>query len=263
MKTANQANRTWFSRLKLLIFPFLSPKEFAMENSGELPKAPELPDCSSSEKVDRYKLDFELWMLKVENCKLRAEEYRVRYEGLRTLEWNTILQIYTGYAAIALVFNYLTDGPGRFQDSLLFAWVAIFVTCGFYIASRYLSYRIQERLVRFGETLENYMKHLDTVLHTPSPNPGTAALGHQYYWTYDTQFILNTTTFVSLLAFEVARGRATNSPTRAGSVFAVLLFISVIVSLRWIRLPKIVEKGSKEYDKNQERAGGTLAEHSE
>ncbi|HEY6250150.1 MAG TPA: hypothetical protein VI685_09315, partial [Candidatus Angelobacter sp.] len=146
---------------------------------------PELPDTTDAAATEQYKLKFDAFKLQVEACKLRAEEYRVRYEALRTLEWNTILQIYAGYTAISLAFNYVYVQPSaRFHGSYSVALLAIIATCVFYFAGRYLSYRIQERLIRFNETQENYMHELSTALRVSPPKPGTGSLGHQYFWTY-------------------------------------------------------------------------------
>ena len=163
------------------------------------PAMDKLPDCSVvADDTDRYKLQFELY-------KLRIEEYHNRYESMRALEWRLLFQVYAGYAAIAFAFKYL-NASGEFPNSKLVAWLAIFATLIFYLASRYLTYRIQERLIKFDETRERYMAESGSALHVHEPRPGTDSLGHKYYWTYHIQLILSTLTLAGLLAYEAAKG---------------------------------------------------------
>lgn len=141
-----------------------------------------LPDLSKATDAERPKLELEILKLRLDIHKWRADEYRSRYEGLRTLEWNTILQMYAGYAAIAVAFNYVHGLP-EFHGYRPLAWLAITGTLIFYLASRYLSYRIQERLVRFDQTQDNYAEKVSKELHIEPPKPGGSSLHHQYYWT--------------------------------------------------------------------------------
>ena len=132
----------------------------------------------------------------------RAKEYRERYEGMRNLEWQTLVQTYAGYAAIAVAFHKASE---RFIDCHS-AWpvrsVAMTATLIFFAAMCYLHYRIEERLITFDETYEFYVKKLHGQGEDPDPGPGTRNLGHQFFWTYDTQMILSTFTALGILAYE-------------------------------------------------------------
>ena len=88
-----------------------------------------LPDLSGVSPGDRAKLEWEILKVRVDTYKWRADEYRNRYEGLRTLEWNTILQMYAGYAAIALTFKYLHEAIKVNPRSLI--WSAVIITTAF------------------------------------------------------------------------------------------------------------------------------------
>jgi hypothetical protein len=145
----------------------------------------------------------ECYKLRVDLYKFRAEEYRGRYESMRNLEWKVLFQVYAGFAAIAVAFTYVREH--ELGHDKVVSLLAMVVTLIFYAAARYLSFRIQERLIRFNQTLENYLAELDSALQISRPNPGTDSLGHQYYWTYHIQLILSTLTLWGLLAFQAAK----------------------------------------------------------
>lgn len=191
-----------------------------------------VPDFNGiSNSVDATKLQLDILNCRVDTYKWQADEYRSRYEGQRTLEWNTIVQIYVGYTAIALSFNYIHSLP-QFHDLHPVTWTAMAATSVFYLASRYLSYRIQERLVLFNETQENYTKQLRKWLSIHSPAPGTRSLRHPYYWTYDVQLVLNTVTFIGLITYEISSLVVINA--FIGFLLVLLAAELVLIGLIWI-----------------------------
>ncbi|MGA3025157.1 MAG: hypothetical protein ABSF98_10325 [Bryobacteraceae bacterium] len=131
----------------------------------------------------------------LEYCRSRAKEHRERYEGMRTLEWQTLLQTYAGYAAIAVAFQ---NADGRFHDALWFRCAAMWVTLVFAAAMHYLHYRIEERLITFNENYEFYVNQT----RGQKGEDGANNLGHPYFWTYDTQMLLGTLTAVGMLVYE-------------------------------------------------------------
>jgi hypothetical protein len=137
---------------------------------------------------------------RIDLYKLRAAEYRDRYESMRSLEWKVLFQAYVGYAAIATVF---------WHCHKILDWqvsrMAMTVTCVFFLATQYLCFRIQERLISFNVTYENYMKELYGLAGIDlnfDPGPGTNNLSHKYFWTYDIQLLLAGITSGGLLWFE-------------------------------------------------------------
>lgn len=168
--------------------------------------------------------EIECYKLQVDLYKFRAAEYRGRYEAMRNLEWKILFQGYAGYAAIAIAFTYVQGniGHGKVVSSL-----AMSATVVFYLGSRYLGYRIQERLIKFNETLKNCLAELGNSLNLSDPHP---SLGHQYYWTYDVQHILSTMTMWGLLAFEAAKGYFECLPAVEIGV-GVLALIALVVGL--------------------------------
>ena len=72
----------------------------------------------------------------------RIKEYGERYESMRTLEWQTLLQTYAGYGAIAVAYQKAVE---RCQSAWLFQCLAMLATLVFAFAMQYLHYRIQER----------------------------------------------------------------------------------------------------------------------
>jgi hypothetical protein len=144
---------------------------------------------------------------KIDLFKLRAAEYRERYESMRNLEWKVLFQIYAGYAAIAAAVSHLHalkwEVPRREMVGTLV----------FFFATQYLYVCIQERLINFNATQENWMKHIYRLLGADSaldPGPGTEKLWHKYFWTYDIQLFLASLTTAALLSYEA--GLANKNP---------------------------------------------------
>jgi hypothetical protein len=127
----------------------------------------------------------------------RAKEYRERYESMRTLEWQTLLQTYAGFAAIAVAFQKADE---RFQDAWEFRYAAMWGTLVFAAAMQYMHYRIQERLITFNEDYDYYVRQMRG--QKEDQCTGTSALGHPYFWTYDTQMIVVALTTLGMLAYE-------------------------------------------------------------
>jgi hypothetical protein len=103
-----------------------------------------------------------------------------------------------GYAAIATVFFHL-------QNHWQVSRMAMAVTFVFFLATQYLCFRIQERLISFNVTYENWMKELYTLAEINQdfdPAPGTKGLSHKYFWTYDIQLLLAGITSGGLLWYE-------------------------------------------------------------
>ena len=135
-----------------------------------------------------------------ESRQSRAKEYRERYEGMRSLEWQTLVQTYAGYAAIGVAFQKASASFTDCNSSWVVRCFAITATLIFLVAMYYLHYRIEERLIVFDETYEFYMQELHG--QPESQHSGTHNLGHQYFWTYDTQMILSSITALGILAYE-------------------------------------------------------------
>src|SRR5271165_2259298 len=70
---------------------------------------------------------------KIHIYKLRADDWRSRYEGMRDLEWKVLIQVYAGYAAIAVSFANLSH-PAPKLLSILTVLAMVF-TLLFYIDS--------------------------------------------------------------------------------------------------------------------------------
>lgn len=160
-----------------------------------------------------------------ELVKLRAAEYRDRYESMRKLEWKVIYQVYAGYAVIAAVFFKLID---QFGHHWAFRLLALIGTFGFFLAAQYLYYRIQERLIIFNETHTYYMKMVVPALDDPPKELGLGqrALAHQYSWTYETQSILSVFTALGLMAYEAVIGHV--MPKEQCSFWAMFIPFGVI-----------------------------------
>jgi len=196
-----------------------------------------LPDFAGiPEGMDRGKAQIDLF-------KYRADEFRDRYESMRTLEWNIIFQTYAGYAAIAVAFKYIrSESP----DQKLVSVLAMLGTTILYLASRYLAFRIQERLLRFDQIRDNYMDQLHSALHIPPPAPDVKSLGHPYYWTYDSQLVLSTVTFVGLLAYE-ARAVLVSAVEAGVLAFGLIAMVLIIAGLWFVPVerPRKVKRVQK------------------
>lgn len=137
----------------------------------------------------------------VKYYRLRAKEYRERYEGMRTLEWQTLLQTYAGYGAIAVAFQQGHSYLGAYDW-----WVrcgAMVVTMLFFVKMQYLHYRIEERLITFQSNYVRYTKQeLVGKDECEEQGWGTSKLGHQFFWTYDTQMFLSTLAALTMLIYQ-------------------------------------------------------------
>jgi hypothetical protein len=133
-----------------------------------------------------------------EYYKSRAKEFRERYESMRTLEWQTLLQTYAGYAALAVAGQKLEEKfPGCTWTPHVLLMSAILI---FFGVMHYLHYRIEERLITFDETYLFYLKQA----YGQGENKESVAptLGHRYFWTYDMQMTLSALTAMGLLLYE-------------------------------------------------------------
>lgn len=195
-------------------------------------KAPVLADFAGiQDEGERGKMQVELY-------KLRAEEYWERYQNARSVEWNTLFQVYAAYAGLAVAFKYIFD-EGKATHPKLICILAVIATTIFYAASRYLNYRVQERLLIFDTTRENYLRQLDVAFNIPEANPGRRSLGDRYFWTFRTHLILSTVTFVGLLCYEVSKCMLTKDTSwwtlSTLLVFAFrLVFFLVAIGLKWV-----------------------------
>jgi hypothetical protein len=133
--------------------------------------------------------------------KARAKEFRERYEGMRTLEWQTLLQTYAGYAAIAVAFPKAADWFNNCHWAWLFRFGAMLVTLVFFGAMHYFYYRIDERLILFDDAYHFFLNKTRGSKPADTP-PGLSDLGNRYFWTYNTQFAVSLMAVFALLAFE-------------------------------------------------------------
>jgi hypothetical protein len=165
---------------------------------------------------EQGKLRFDLY-------KLRAEEYLGRYESMRVLEWKILFQMYGGYAAIALAYDHLQTKNS--DNQILLACFAIFATLAFYSAARYLTFRIQERLISFDNARRAYLKQMHALLQT-SEIP-MKPLGHRFHWSYHTQLLLSTLTCFCLVSYASTRGL----PITVSAVVAGIAGVALLACL--------------------------------
>jgi hypothetical protein len=104
----------------------------------------------------------------------------------------------------------------------------------FYAASRYLAYRIQERMIRFERTRDTYFREMESAYHIHKAIAGTDGLGHQFYWTYRVQLVLSTLVLAGLTAYELAKGSGV--PAKAILVSIALIFSACLI-LGWHKVP--------------------------
>lgn len=139
----------------------------------------------------------------LEYFRLRAAEYRERYENMRDLEWKMLLQTYGGYAAIVITFQKLLDlKPSNSALLELLPYGAMVATVAFCMAMHYIYYRIEERLIIFDKNYEYYARKQSELINHRDDAPGKKDLGHQFLWTYDTQMIIGTLAASALLFYE-------------------------------------------------------------
>ena len=104
----------------------------APKKAPMLERAPMLADFAGiQDKDERGRMQVELY-------KLRAEEYRDRYQDARSVEWNTLFQVYAAYAGLAIAFKYVFEQEGKTHPKLI-CLLAIAATTVFYAVSRYLN----------------------------------------------------------------------------------------------------------------------------
>ncbi len=164
----------------------------------------------------------------------RAKEYRERYESMRTLEWQTLLQTYAGYAAIGVAFQKADD---RFHDAWVFRCIAVGATLVFTAAMHYLHYRIEERLITFNENHRYYVNELRWQSFRgqwEDKCPGTSNLGHRYFWTYATQMLVGTLTATAMLAYESFPATPVHGDAGWWPQSAVVIFTLLVALLMWI-----------------------------
>jgi hypothetical protein len=138
--------------------------------------------------------------------KFRADEYGVRHESMRQLEWRSNFQVYSGYAALAVAFSYV---EAQFHGSRALGWYSIAAIATLYCTALYLSMRIQERL-KFTRDMQNaYTDKLHDYLQSPKlDRPGdTQSLKHQYKWAWYAQLVLSSATAISLVVLVVIKTR--------------------------------------------------------
>jgi hypothetical protein len=157
---------------------------------------------------------------KVDLYKLRAAEYRERYEKMRDLEWKVLFQTYAGYAGIAAACWHIHGLQWEMPHRVM---IGTFI---FFLATQYLSLHIQVRLLNFDATYERWMEQICPLAGVDSnfdPGPGTKKLWHKYTWTYHTQLFLASLTSVSLLLYEA--GLAHDRPRTLIAVLNVFIVI--------------------------------------
>jgi hypothetical protein len=133
---------------------------------------------------------------------------------MRELEWKILFQMYAGYAAIGIAYEHLRSK--NFAHQGLISSVSVGATAAFYLAARYLTYRIQERLIAFDGVRDRYftlMHNLVGADEVPAPR-----LGRPYYWTYNTQVILSTLACLCLVGYQVSRGLSIAPPAIPATV---------------------------------------------
>jgi hypothetical protein len=135
----------------------------------------------------------------------RAEEFRLRYEAMRTLEWQTLIQTYTGYGAIIVAFQKASERFEALHTVSPFTSLAALATLGFAVAMHYLHYRVEERLITFNENHQYYARkmHQGSIVEDA---PGTRRLGHPYFWTYDIQMGISAFTVLGMMVYESIPG---------------------------------------------------------
>jgi hypothetical protein len=183
----------------------------------------EMADFTNLPQAEQGKLLFDLY-------KLRVEEFRGRYESMRELEWKILFQMYGGYAAIAVVYEHLQVKSSTNQ--ILLSYSAIVATLVFYAAARYLTFRIQERLIKFDTARDKYVRQMHVLLQCEEETP--IPLGHRYHWSYHTQLILSTLTCLYLVGYESTQGLTFpfRPPITVGAVVAGVVITALLLSMK-------------------------------
>jgi hypothetical protein len=166
---------------------------------------------------------------RIEIYKIQAMEYGVRYEAMRELEWKFILQVYAGYAAIAVSYNYLSGS----RHSLLLIFVYVIGTIIFFGLTSYHSNRIEERLVKFSKCRDIYMQAMRWLNGTPALC-NHDSLKHKHVWTYWTQTVLSLMTVLGLISYEVNTELSGNKwilAWRLGLLCTLLLLLATAITI--------------------------------
>ncbi|HLJ28865.1 MAG TPA: hypothetical protein VKY85_19300 [Candidatus Angelobacter sp.] len=127
--------------------------------------------------------------------KLRAGEFRDRYERMRDTAWKVLFETYVAYGLIAAAFFKVSD---KFFHSTI-AGVASGATILFFAVNLFLWKRINERLRFFNEMYEAYMEELHSLAQ--APKLPTKRLKFEFRWAYWPQILLNTITMLCLVAY--------------------------------------------------------------
>jgi hypothetical protein len=153
---------------------------------------------------------------------------------------------------IAVAFKYL-HREENFQHPQLISLLAVAGTIVFYIAGRYLSFRIQERMIFFDKKYQSYIEEIHVLFGVGERGPDWAFVGHQYYWTYHTQLTLGTLTFFGLVAYEAGSGL----PAPEGVTVFLIIGAATALGLKlgWKKAdprtprPQEHERGADEHDR--------------
>ena len=167
---------------------------------------------------DPGKLRFELY-------KVRAEEYRGRYESMRELEWKILFQMYAGYAAIGIIYDHLRKTGSATIDQSSLSWLAILAAVAFYAAARYLTYRIEERLIAFDACRLDYLSAMHASLTVDEIALGP--LGSTYYWSYHTQLTLSTLACLAVIGYAATQGLSAAFPTLTMTIIVTLFLVGL------------------------------------
>ena len=132
--------------------------------------------------------------------KFQIEQSDKHYDGMRTLLWQRMLQVYAGYTAIAVVFHSL-DEKYHHPHSWQLGMLAIMPTVILYLCAAYSGFQVVLRLRYYGELSKEYLKEISGRLGLGAPQ--APPLKHQYFWVYTIQQILNTVIVLGLLDYEV------------------------------------------------------------
>jgi hypothetical protein len=131
---------------------------------------------------------------------LRAEEFERNFESIRGIEWRTAIEVFTGYAIIALAYYHLHD---KHPSSCLLGLGAVMAILILFFSNLYLSLRIQERL-HFTHAMRNeYYKKLHDLCEAPMLDipPGVKEPKHKKWWAFAIQMLLSITAMLLLLIY--------------------------------------------------------------
>lgn len=172
---------------------------------------------------------------------MRADEYRARYESMRDLEWKVLLQVYTGYAAIAGAFAFLTHDKPPVLNIPAGAIAVIFLaaTIVFFVQTLRMSYRIEERLIAFDAIYERHMNEIHRVTGVTTLDD-LLSLGDPYFWTYRIQSSLSSLVFFGLLLYECMIGSPPDTHLRLWHW--ILPFFLLLGLANWMVTRKLIAR---------------------